>query len=137
MEVLEREISRRLSRKHLRKRPVTLIELILVLKEAERAARRRRRSSQEIAESMISAEDVVSIAHEERYFEAAFTVMTCWDEEGDATLVSTLAEIAKRLGWKVQDVYIPLLFLMFEGKVELSQDEIFGELNVTRCRAAE
>jgi condensin subunit ScpA len=43
IEQLEHEIRRRLDRKHLRKRPVTLFELILELKAAEKEQRRRQR----------------------------------------------------------------------------------------------
>ncbi len=136
IERLEREIQRRLERKHLRKYPVTLIELILELRTLERAERRRHRLRGVPADLLVEAEDVVSIAHEERYFDSASRVMDGWEECGGEGLEPVcLTDLCARLGWKIQDVYVPLLFLMFEGKIELFQEEIFGELLVSRCSA--
>jgi segregation and condensation protein A len=137
IERLEREIRRRLERRDLRRRPFTLFELITILRDAEKEERRRRRFAVPDEDQLVDAEDVVSVAHEERYQEAACTVMdTC---AMDTTLdgMITLSELARRLGWELSDVYIPLLFLTLDGKVGLSQDEFFGELYVRRCRAEE
>jgi hypothetical protein len=35
------------------------------------------------------------------------------------------------------EVYVPLLHLMFEGKLVLRQEEFFGGILVQACRAAE
>jgi chromatin segregation and condensation protein Rec8/ScpA/Scc1 (kleisin family) len=35
------------------------------------------------------------------------------------------------------EVYVPLLHLMFEGKLVLRQEEFFGGILVRACRAAE
>lgn len=45
----------------------------------------------------------------------------------------TLHELAALLGKGVLDVYIPLLYLMFEGKLVLWQEEFFGEILVQAC----
>ncbi|MDD1719815.1 MAG: segregation/condensation protein A [Methanoregulaceae archaeon] len=128
IERLEREISRRLDRKHLRKRPITLFELIAELKNAEKEERRRQRMKRSAPELLITAEDVVGIAHDEGYVETAHSVYsTCEDWIGEGREIS-LREIAARLGWTLPDVYIPLLFLVSEGRLSLWQEEFFGEL---------
>lgn len=128
IERLEREISRRLERKHLRKRPITLFELISELKSIEKEERRRQRMRRSAPEILITAEDVVSIAHEEGYSETANSVFsTCEDWIGEGKEIS-LREIAARLGWTLASVYIPLLFLVHEGRLSLWQEEFFGEI---------
>ena len=59
---LEREIRRRLDRKNLRKRPVTLFELILELKNAEKEQRRRQRFRSTFSMDVIDVEEEVGIA---------------------------------------------------------------------------
>ena len=49
--------------------------------------------------------------------------------------VMTLHELAALLGKRIVEVYIPLLYLMFEGKLVLWQEEFFGEIMVGACRA--
>ncbi len=129
---LEREIRRRLDRKNLRKRPVTLFELILELKNAEKEQRRKQRFRPSPAE-MMDVQEVVGIAHEEGYREAAGAVLSQCEEAIAAEQVLTLREIAALLGKGIYEVYIPLLFLMFEGKLILWQEEFFGELMVQGC----
>jgi len=135
IEQLEREIRRRLDRKHLRKRPVTLFELILELKAAEKEQRRRQRFKSTLSGEFFDVDDVVSIAHEESYREAAFSVMDECESRLAEEGVMTLREIAEILGKGIVEIYIPLLFLMFEGKLALWQDEFFGEVFVQACPA--
>ena len=74
IERLEREIQRRLDRKNMRKSPVTLFELIIELKNIEKAERRRQRLPP--ADSLLyDADDVVGIAHEEGYQESSMTTL--------------------------------------------------------------
>ncbi|MDD1718020.1 MAG: segregation/condensation protein A [Methanoregulaceae archaeon] len=127
IERLEREIRRRLERKHLRKRPITLYELINELKNAEKEERRRQRFSIPSTDRFITPEDVVGIAHDEGYMKAAEEVLGAFRECGG---VVTLSELAAILGWKVPEVYIPLLFLMAEGRLSFWQEEFFGEVLV-------
>jgi segregation and condensation protein A len=135
IERLEHEIQRRLDRKNLRKSPVTLFELIIELKNLEKEERRRRRISDTGDDSLIYADDVVSIAHDEDYQESAMTVLEecldCIDLEEEMTLV----QICQKLGWGMPEVYIPLLFLAHEGRCSLRQEEFFGDVYVQICHA--
>jgi segregation and condensation protein A len=137
IEQLEREIRRRLDRKNLRKRPVTLFELILELKNAEKEQRRRQRFRDPFSMDLMDVEEVVGIAHEENYREAAAAVLCQCEATISAEGVMTLHELAALLGKAVLDVYIPLLYLMSDGKLVLWQEEFFGEILVQACRAAE
>ena len=137
IEQLEREIRRRLDRKNLRKRPVTLFELILELKNAEKEQRRKQRFRSPFSAEMIDVGDVVGIAHDEGYREAAAAVLCQCEDTISAEGVMTLHELAALLGKGLIDVYIPLLYLMFEGKLVLWQEEFFGEILVQACRAAD
>jgi segregation and condensation protein A len=134
IERLEREIQRRLDRKSMRKSPVTLFELIIELKNIEKEERRRRRLS-ESDTFLIEADDVVNIAHDEGYQDSAVAVyqecLKCLMREDEMTL----AELCRKLGWDIPEVYIPLLFLMLEGQCALRQEEFFGEIYVQICRA--
>ena len=84
---------------------------------------------------MIDVEEVVGIAHEEGYQEAATTVLCQCEETITKNGVVTLHELAALLVKRIYDVYIPLLFLMSEGKLTLWQEEFFGEIMVRSCRA--
>jgi segregation and condensation protein A len=131
---LEREIQRRLGRKSLRKRPpVTLYELIKQLKTAEKEQRRRQRRRAPVAKEPdldLKAEDVVGLAHDEGYQKAVSVVMDGYMHAIQHEGVLTLADLSTRMGWNRREVYIPLLFLMLEGKLALWQDEFFGEIFV-------
>jgi segregation and condensation protein A len=130
---LEREIRRRLDRKNLRKRPVTLFELILELKNAEKEQRRRQRFRPAFPAELVDVEEVVGIAHEEGYREAAIGILDRCEETIAAEGVVTLHELASLLGKGILEVYIPLLYLMFEGKLAIWQEEFFGEVMVQAC----
>ncbi|MCX6682922.1 MAG: segregation/condensation protein A [Methanoregula sp.] len=136
IERLEREIQRRLDRKNLRKSPVTLFELIIELKNIEKEERRRRRLS-ESEPNLIDADDVVCIAHDEGYQDSATMVyeecLKCLTREEEMTL----AELCRKLGWSIPEVYIPLLFLMLEGHCAMRQEEFFGDVFVQICRVSE
>ncbi len=134
MDRLEREIQRRIGRKSIRKRPpVTLYELLKQLKTAEREQRRRqRRRAPAIREPEfeIGADEVVSLAHDEGYQVAVSTVLEGYLRTAHGGVPQTLGKLSSQMGWTTRDVYIPLLFLMLEGKVALWQDEFFGEIYV-------
>lgn len=133
IEQLEREIRRRLERKNFRKRPITLYELIALLRNAEKEERRRQRVNGIPFENLVVADDVVSIAHEEGYQGWAHEVLEALSgAEGKCEMVS-LSDLAEQMGWSIQQTYIPLLFLMFEGKIEFWQEEFFGDLFLRRC----
>ncbi|KUG19383.1 segregation and condensation protein a [hydrocarbon metagenome] len=130
---LEREIQRRIGRKNLRSRPVTLYELIKQLKTAEKEERRRiRRQKAAFREPDpdLRAEEVVGLAHDEGYRQAVEVVMQQVMLGADRSGPLTLSELSGRMGWKVRDVYIPLLFLMLEGRAVLWQEDFFGDVFV-------
>ncbi|HOB18764.1 MAG TPA: segregation/condensation protein A [Candidatus Methanoculleus thermohydrogenotrophicum] len=135
IERLEREIQRRLRRKNLRKRPpVTLYELLKELKTAEKEQRRkqrRRKPTPPEPDLDLDAGDVVAVAHDEGYQKAVASVMEEFGRfarAGDG--VVTLDELSGSMDRARHEVYIPLLFLMLEGKLALWQDEFFGEVYV-------
>lgn len=130
IELLEREIKRRLDRKNLRKPPTTLFELILELRAAEKEQRRRQRYMQGFDPTLIVVEDIVDIAHDEGYRDAARAILCQCGEIIASEGIVTLREIASLMGKDVVDVYIPLLYLMFEEKILIWQEEFFGEVFV-------
>lgn len=129
---LEREIQRRLERRGMRESPVTLYELIQLLKTAEKVERRRRKVHAPAAEPRPIVEDIISIAHREDYRESAselLNAVSVLGGAGDGKI--SFVELCSHTGWSPADVYIPLLFLTSEGRVGLEQAELFGELFVT------
>ena len=128
---LEREIKRRLERKQFRRHPITLYELITELKNAEKEERRRQRLNSYGPDEYFDADDVVSIAHEEGYQEAAFLVLSCCTDACTGNERIALTELTEKLGWSIPEVYIPLLFLMFEGDILMEQEEFLGDLFIT------
>lgn len=134
IEMLEREIDRRIKRKDARKRPVTLYELITELKLAEKAERRRQRRRRFVREEEDAfpepdADDVVGIAHDEAYDAMAQQIYAIVREHPDARDPGvSLYELVSALHWPLYQVYIPCLFLMLDGLVDLEQDEFFGDL---------
>lgn len=130
IERLEREIQRRISRKLQRKRPQTLYELIKILKTAEKEERRRHRRRAVEEYLPMDVDDVVGIAHEEDYTEVTGRVLDCYLDVRRHQANVTLEDIARSIGRAQLEVYIPLLFLMIEGKLVILQQEFFGEILV-------
>ena len=126
---LEHEINRRLDRKSMRKQPITLYDLISLLRNAEKEDRRRQRDAW-VRDDPWSAEDIVSIAHEEGYHENNEEVLVHCQECIRSREVVTLRDVAHELGWPVSQVYIPLLFLMHEGRLGIRQENFFGDLYI-------
>jgi len=138
IERLEHEIQRRLDRKNMRKSPITLFELITELKNIEKEDRRRRRMADghaDLADSLINADDVVSIAHEEGFQESSLTRLAEYLEGLEIDEEMTLAELCEKMEWGIPEVYIPLLFLALDGRCSLRQEEFFGDIFVQICRA--
>ena len=136
IERLEREIQRRLDRKNMRKSPVTLFELIIELKNIEKAERRRRRLVPEDF-FLPDADDVVNIAHDEGYQDSASKVLEECLSATSAKNEMTLAAICRELNWDMPAVYIPLLFLALDGRCTLRQEEFFGDVYVQVCRTGD
>jgi Uncharacterized conserved protein len=130
IERLEREIQRRLDRKNLRKSPVTLFELIIELKNLEKEERRRRRLPPPEEDYLVEADDVVSIAHEEGYQDSSRQIIEECLANADPDEEITLAELCKDLGWKLPEVYLPLLFIALDGRCSIRQEEFFGDVYV-------
>ncbi|MDD1687436.1 MAG: segregation/condensation protein A [Methanoregula sp.] len=141
IERLETEIQRRLDRKNMRKSPTTLFELITELKNIEKEERRRRRMANGSADltddSLIDADDVVSIAHEEGFQESSMTRLAEYLEGLEINEEMTLAELCKRMEWGIPEVFIPLLFLALDGRCTLRQEEFYGDIWVQICRVEE
>jgi len=135
IERLEREIQRRLDRKNLRKRPVTLFELIIELKNLEKEERRRRRLPPAEDDYLIEADDVVSIAHEEGYQDSSCQIIEECLANVDPDIEVTLTELCADLGWHLPDVYIPLLFLALDGRCTIHQEEFFGDVYIRLVKA--
>jgi len=138
IERLEHEIQRRLDRKNMRKSPITLFELIVELKNIEKEDRRRRRMAgghADLTDSLIDADDVVSIAHEEGFQETSMVRLAEYLEGLEINEEMTLAELCEKMAWGIPEVYIPLLFLALDGRCNLRQEEFFGDIFVQICRA--
>ena len=134
IERLEWEISRRIKRKEKRRRPVTLYELITELKTAEKLERRRMRRRSNVEPIFFEADDVIGVAHEEDFEDATQTVLSTFRScccEGSVELSVLCREMER----DVPSVYLPLLFLMYEGELLLTQKEIFGEIVISEWRA--
>ena len=134
IERLEREIRRRIERKNLRTRPVTLYELIRMLRTAEREERMRRRTRTVHPEPLVETADVISVAHDEGYQEAASAVWKGYEDLLASHEPVTLGDLCQALDRRVSDVYIPLLFLNLDGKLEISQETFFEELFIQRTK---
>jgi len=138
IERLEHEIQRRLDRKSMRKSPITLFELITELKNIEKEERRRRRmAAGPSTDTLIDADDVVNIAHDEGYQESSMTRLAEYLEGLEIDEEMTLAELCRRMEWGIPEVYIPLLFLALDGRCNLRQEEFFGDIFVQICRVDE
>ncbi|MBN2734902.1 MAG: segregation/condensation protein A [Methanomicrobiaceae archaeon] len=128
---LEREIQRRIKRKDHRKRPVTLYELIKELKTAEKMFRRRQRRKDVSPVIFFEADDVVGVAHEEDFSDDVSSVYSCYERIAEKKDRVTLTGMCEEMGRDLRSVYLPLLFLMLEGKLVLMQEEFFGEITVS------
>jgi segregation and condensation protein A len=122
----------------MRKSPITLFELITELKNIEKEERRRRRMADghaDLADALIDADDVVSIAHEEGFQESSMVRLAEYLEGLEIDEEMTLAELCEKMEWGIPEVYIPLLFLALDGRCSLRQEEFFGDIFVQICRA--
>jgi len=134
IELLEREIDRRIKRKDVRRMPTTLYELISQLKLAEKAEHRRQRRRRIVNEGEEAfpepdADDVVGIAHDEAYDAMAQQIYAIVREHPDAWDPGvSLYGLASALHWPLYQVYIPCLFLVLDGLIDLEQDEFFDDL---------
>jgi len=134
VEMLDREIDRRIKKKDVRKRHTNLYELIKQLKLAEKSERRRIRRQHLIDsgdELFVEpdTEEVVGIAHEEDYERLAEQIYEFVANSSEAKDVGvSIDEISAAFHWPRYLVYLPCLFLVQSGRVDLEQEEIFGDI---------
>jgi len=126
---LEHEIKRRLDRKNMRRQPITLYDLIAILRNAEKEDRRRQRDSW-VQDGLVFTEEIISIAHEEAFHESSVQVLNCCYNCINGSDRVALSDVARKLEWRPAHVFIPLLFLMQEGQVDLHQETFFGEVYI-------
>ncbi len=142
---LERAIVRRSQRRQVRKRQVTLDELIAALKEAERiekirAEKKPPRAVIELAgqHDVDSVDDLLDLAHDE-------------DVESTIEKVEILLAKILKLGEQIElfrlvtmmeshndwvDAFLASLFLSNAGKIDLHQDEFYGPLFIALCNSS-
>ncbi len=142
---LERAIVRRAQRRQVRKRQVTLEELIAALKEAERiekirAEKKPPRAVIELAgqHEVDSVDDLLDLAH---------------DEDVETTIEKVEILLAKilKLGEQIElfklvplmeshndwvDAFLASLFLSNAGKIDLHQEEFYGPLFLALCNSS-
>ncbi|KAF1076659.1 segregation/condensation protein A [Methanogenium sp. MK-MG] len=135
IERLEREIKRRIGRKGKRKSPVTLYELIKELKTAEKVERRSSRKKRAFPDVIFAASDIVSVAHEEDLQDLAVSAYACFEEMSATDEIITLSSLSSAMNMDYRAVYLPLLFLMLEGRLIIWQDEFFGDIYIDKWRA--
>ena len=138
IELLEHEINRRLHRKDVRKRHTTLYELIKQLRLAEKSERRRQRRQKLIDDEdelfAIDTEEVAQMAHEENYEEIAERIYEYISGHPDARDPGvSLQEVQRDFHYPLYLVYLPCLFLVQSGRIDLEQDEFYGDLWVVLC----
>lgn len=120
-------------------RPVTLHELIVELRKAEKVETRRKDRSvyRKLEErSLVTTDDVLGIAHEEdilgRVRDMAAMLEECFTDHEFVPLSDLMTDD------RSENImtYVSLLFLATEKQVWLTQEELFGELYVYPARAA-
>ncbi|WP_121822316.1 segregation and condensation protein A [Halostella salina] len=151
VEGLEREMERRLDRKHARGTPETLDELVRELREAERESWWKESREYDTSDSPAgfqrgtqtldyrsgddmrvddepTQDDVTSNTHEEDIETVIEDVRATLTEQYEAGRDEVLyAEIQSAGGSRVK-TFLALLFLSNRGQVHLQQDELFGDL---------
>jgi len=151
VEGLEREMERRLDRKHARGTPETLDELVRELREAERETWWKESREYDTSDSPAgfqrgtqtldyrsgddmrvddepTQDDVTSNTHEEDIETVIEDVRATLTEQYEAGRDEVLyAEIQAAGGSRVK-TFLALLFLSNRGQVRLQQDELFGDL---------
>jgi len=133
IEQLEHEIHRRLHRKDVRKRHTNLYELIKQLRLAEKSERRRQRRKQLIDDEgelfAIDTDEVAEMAHEENYEEIAERIYEYISGHPDARNPGvSILEVKRDFHYPLYLVFLPCLFLVQSGRIDLEQDEIYGDL---------
>ena len=93
--------------------------------------RRRQRRSNVDAGVFFDAEDVVSIAHEEDFADDAARVFSSYGKLAPNGEKVGLRALCEDMNTDLRSVYLPLLFLMLDGRLVLYQEEFYGDIFVT------
>jgi segregation and condensation protein A len=148
---LEREMDRRLERKHARGTPRTLDELVRELRERERETYWKEHRSYDTSESPHgyargtqeldyrmgddlrmddepTEADAFGRTHDEHMEDTINEVYMALREQYDAGRDEVLFREVRDAGGTTVDTFLGLLFLANRGQVSLQQDELFGDL---------
>ena len=93
--------------------------------------RRRQRRSNIGDAVFFDAEDVVSIAHEEDFADDAARVFSSYEKLAPNGEKVNLRALCADMDTDLRSVYLPLLFLMLDGRLVLYQEEFYGDIYVT------
>lgn len=119
-------------------RPVTLHELIVELRKAEKVETRRKDRSvyRKLEEkSAVTTDDVLGIAHEEDILGRVRDMAAMLKESFTEREFVQLSDLMTDDRSENIMTYVSLLFLATEKQVWLTQEELFGELYVYPARA--
>ena len=146
---LEREMDRRLERKHARGTPRTLEELVRELRERERTYKESRsydtsdsprgfrrgtqtldyRAADEFRPDDEPTEaDVTGTTHDEHMEDLIADVYVAIQEQYDRGREEVLFREVRKAAGSTMNTFLALLFLSHRGQVRLQQDEFFGDL---------
>lgn len=138
---LERAIVRRAQKRQVRKRQVTLEELIEALKEAERIeklrADRKPRAVIEMAgaQEIDGVEDLLELAHDEdietTIEKVEFLLAKILKLGEQIELLQLVSLLDDHNDWV--DAFLASLFLSNTGKIDLLQNEFYGPLFIALC----
>jgi len=154
---LEREMDRRLERKHARGTPRTLEALVRELRERERTYKESRsydtsdsprgfqrgtqtldyRAADEFRTDDEPTEaEVTGATHDEQMEELIADVYVAIQEQYDRGREEVLFREIREAAGSVVDTFLALLFLSHRGQVRLQQDDFFGDLWIRDPAAA-
>ncbi len=115
------------------KRPVTLQELLVELKKAEKIEKRRReRLKSKKEEQRFTIKEVLSVAHEEDIENRVMKMKNVLNELFKKQRYVRFSELCNPLdkSGKVM-AYLAILFLATRKEIWLEQEELFGEIFIT------
>ena len=140
LEDLEKALIRRNNNRQTRQRKVTLDQLVLALRQAERIekARRERKPKARIQlagyQEVHDVDDILELAHDEDIEVTIARVDRIMVEElelgGSMELRSLINKLGKRCDWV--DAFLAVLFLSNTGKIRLEQESFYGPLLLVR-----
>jgi segregation and condensation protein A len=138
---LERALIRRNNNRQTRQRKVTLDQLVLALRQAEKIekARRERKPKARIQlagyQEVRDVDDILELAHDEDIELTISRVERLFADEVELGGTMELSTLIKRLGKRVDwvDAFLAVLFLSNAGKIRLEQESFYGPLIIVRC----